>query len=348
MTTPGDVRSGDRLEILFDRALRLPEPARSSLLEHVREEDPEMADELVSLLEVGDLAGGFFDSLGQTLFSGDDGVTDPRELIPQVDPLYGSFVGRYRIDTVLGRGGMGTVYRAVVPGTDEEWALKFLPAFAAASEEVRARFIAEARVTSNVTHPNVSEIIDISQTDDGRLYLVMPFYSGITLSKRLKAEDMGEDEARDWVRQTVAGLGAVHDSGIIHRDLTPGNLIRNGEDRVKILDFGLAKVTDVTLGTGNRPLGTITYMSPEQLTGVEVTYKTDLWSLGVMLFEMIWKRRPFAGSTLVALTQQIRNPSGIEVPDVPADFDPRLADAVRGLLAQSAEVRPELSDLDWI
>ena len=343
-----DVGSGDRLEILFDRASRLPEPARSALLEQVRNEDPDMAAELASLLDAGVEAATFFESLGKTLFSGDDGVTDPRELIPQVDPLYGTFVGRYRIDTVLGRGGMGTVYRAIVPDTDEEWALKFLPAFAATSAEVRARFKAEARVTVDVEHENVCKIIEISETSDGRLYLVMPFYPGVTLKRRLKDGDMAEDEARDWFRQTAAGLSAVHSAGIIHRDLTPGNLIRDADGTVKILDFGLAKVTDITLGTGNRPLGTVTYMSPEQLTGVEVTHKTDLWALGIMLFEMIWRRRPFSGTTLAALTQQIRNPAGVEIPEAPEGYDPRLADVVRGLMAQSPQARPELSSLDWI
>jgi serine/threonine-protein kinase len=350
MSAPG-VLSGDRFEILFDRASRLTEPARGALLDQIREEDPDMADELLSLLEAGDAAGGFFEGLGKSLFSGEDGVTDPRDLIPEVDPLYGTFVDRYRIDTILGRGGMGTVYRAVVPGTDEVWALKFLPAFAAASAEVRARFIAEAKVTSQVSHPNVSEIIDISETEDGRLYLVMPFYPGITLGRRLKATgDAGleSDEVRDWFRQAAAGMRAVHQAAVIHRDLTPGNLIRDASDTVKILDFGLAKVSDVTLGTGNRPLGTISYMSPEQLTGTEIDYRTDLWSLGVILFEMLWGRRPFGGTTLAALTMQIRDPRGAEIPEVPDGADPRLAEVVRGLLAPSAQDRPELADLDWI
>ena len=350
MSTPGAL-SGDRFEILFDRAARLPEPARGALLDQVRLEDPEMADELTSLLEAGQSAAGFFETLGTTLFSGEDGVTDPRDLIPDVDPMYGAIVDRYRVDTIIGRGGMGTVYRAVVPGTDEEWALKFLPAFAAASAEVRARFIAEARATSDISHPNVSRIVDVSETDDGRLYLVMPFYPGVTLSKRLKEvgeAGLPEDETRDWFRQAARGMRAVHDAGVIHRDLTPGNLIRDADEIVKILDFGLAKVSDVTLGTGNRPLGTISYMSPEQLSGAPIDYRTDLWSLGVILFEMIWGRRPFAGTTLAALTMQIRDPAGPTIPEVPPGADPRLVEAVEALLAPAAADRPELGELDWI
>ncbi|MDX1395793.1 MAG: serine/threonine-protein kinase [Gemmatimonadota bacterium] len=356
MTPAPGLQNGGRLELLFERAARLPEPARRELLERVRGEDPALADELMSLLRAGQNARTFFKSLGKTLFSGDDGVTDPRELIPQVDPLYGSFVGKYRIDTVLGRGGMGTVYRAVVPDPDggpgavrdQVWALKFLPAFAATSGEVRRRFIAEARVTSGVVHPNVSRIVEISETEDGRLYLVMPFYPGPTLRARIKTGPLPIDEARDWFRQTAAGLAAVHASGIIHRDLTPGNLIRDADGTVKILDFGLAKVSDVTLGTGNRPLGTITYMSPEQLSGIDIDARTDHWSLGVMLYEMLWGRRPFEGTTLAALTKQIRDPGGVEIPDPPEGVDPRLADLVRRLMSPAAKDRPRLEELDWV
>ena len=155
--------------------------------------------------------------LKQTLFSGEDGVTDPHDLIPQVDPLYGSFVGRYRIDTILARGGMGTVYKAVLPdaGEDEQGviAVKLLPAFAAASPEVRRRFMAEAKVTQGVIHPNVSQILEISETEDGRLYLLMPFYEGPTLQQRLLAGAMPVDETTDWFRQTITGLAVVHEAG---------------------------------------------------------------------------------------------------------------------------------------
>jgi serine/threonine protein kinase len=346
---PG-TNNGERLELLFERASRLPLPAREQLLGQIRGDDPAMADEIVSLLDaVGD-AGDFFETLGRTLFSGEDGVNDPHDLIPQVDPLYGTYVGEYRIDTILARGGMGTVYRAVIPSDREHEvrAIKFLPAFAAASPEVRRRFKAEAEVTQEVVHPNVSQILEISETEDGRMYLLMPCYEGPTLSQRLKRGAIPVEEARDWFRQTIAGLAVVHEAGIIHRDLTPGNLIRHSDGTVKILDFGLAKVTDVTLGTGNRPLGTIMYMSPEQLSGVDITYKTDLWSLGVILFEMLWGERPFKGTTLAALTMEIRNPAGVQMPEVPEGADPRLAEVVRGLMAPAGRDRPELAELGWV
>lgn len=332
----------DRLEVLYDRATRLPRPARAEMLDEVRGTDPALARELDSLLAAGASAGSFFDSLGKTLFSGDEEMTDPRQLIPNVDPLYGSTVGPYRVDTVIGRGGMGTVYKAIHEPTGETRALKFLPALAASAPEIRRRFIAEAGHTRDVKHPNVGRIFEIDETGDGRLYLAMPYYPGATLRQRLKTGALPPDETRDWLRQTAAGLAAVHAAGIIHRDLTPGNLIRDGEGVVKILDFGLAKATDVTLGTGNRPLGTLVYMAPEQLSASEVDYRADLWSLGVILHEMIWGTRPYAASTLSALALLMRDPTPVEIPEAREGVSPDLLDLVRRLLSKSPRERPEL------
>ena len=335
----------DRLEVLYGRATRLPGPARADMLDELRRSEPELARELASLLDAGASAGSFFDSLGKTLFSGDEGMTDPRELIPAVDPLYGTTVGPYRIDTVIGRGGMGTVYKAIHEPTGETHALKFLPALAAASAEIRRRFIAEASHTRGLRHPNVGRIHDIDETADGRLYLSMPFYPGATLRQRLKAGALPPDETRDWLRQTAAGLAAVHAAGIVHRDLTPGNLIRDVEGVVKILDFGLAKATDVTLGTGNRPLGTLVYMAPEQLSASDVDYRADLWSLGVILHEMIWGTRPYQASTLSALALLMRDPAPVEIPAAREGVRPDLLDLVRGLLSKNPDERPELSEV---
>jgi len=332
----------DRLEVLFEQASRLSGGRRAALLDQIRAEDPGTAAELESLLQASESAGGFFESLGKTLFSGDP---DHPEIVPEIDPLYGSHVGEYRIDTVLGRGGMGTVYRALKRDVDEVCALKFLPALAATSPEVRARFIAEARVTARVEHPNVCEISDISETDDGRLYLVMPYYGDVTLKTRLKKGALPVEEALDWFRQTCAGLAAVHAAEIIHRDLTPGNLIRDEAGVVKILDFGLAKVVNVTLGTGNRKLGTVAYMAPEQLLGPQVDHRADLWSLGVILFEMLWGRRPFASERLADQMAEITGAADLAFPELPAGADRSVAEVVRGLMALDPADRPSLADV---
>ena len=338
-STSAGPNSFDRLEVMYDRATRLPTPARGTFLDQVRDKNPALAEELDSLLEASAPASAFFRSLGKTLFSGSEGVDDPRNLIPSVDPLYGSSVGPYRNDTVVGRGGLGVVYRAVHRKTGDVLAIKFLPAYASASEEVRRRFIAEAQVTADVRHPNVGEILDISETEEGRLYLTMPFYEGESLKKRLKRGALPLEEALDWARQACAGLAAVHEAEIIHRDLTPGNILKTTDGVVKLLDFGLAKVADVTLGTGNRPLGTVAYMSPEQLMGDHVDLRTDLWSLGVVLHEMLVGERPFQGRTLSALRAQIADPASIDRPDVP-DLPTRIGGLVASLLSQDREQRP--------
>jgi len=330
-----------RLEVLFDRARRLRGSERRDLLASVEARDPELARELGSLLEAGESAGRFFRSLGESLFSGNED-DDP---LRQIDPLYGTRVGPYRIDTLVGRGGMGVVYRALHGELNEIHALKFLPGHSAASPEIRRRFIAESKLSSRVAHPNVGEIYDVAETEDGRLYLAMPFYDGISLKKRLRSGRMGPDQALDWFGQACLGLAAVHEAGIIHRDITPGNLLRTTDGVVKVLDFGLAKLSDVTMGTGNRPLGTIEYMSPEMLLGRTVDHRTDIWSLGVVLFEMLWGARPFPGRTILEQRAGIVRGKPLVVPPLPEGVDRSLVGLVRRLLSFEPGDRPRLADL---
>jgi serine/threonine protein kinase len=224
-------------------------------------------------------------------------------------------------------------------------ALKFLPGYSAASSEGRRRFIAESKLSSLVEHPNVGEIYDVAETEDGRLYLAMPFYDGVSLKKRLRTGRLAADEALDWFRQACLGLAAVHGAEIIHRDITPGNLLKTADGVVKLLDFGLAKVSDVTMGTGNRPLGTIEYMSPEMLLGRPVDHRTDIWSLGVVLFEMLWGMRPFPGKTMLEHRAHIVRGEPLVVPTPPEGVDESLVGLVRLLLSFEPGDRPRIADL---
>jgi serine/threonine protein kinase len=339
LSVPSSGLNWDRLEALYDRVGSLSSSDRTAFLDQLRGEEPELADRLVSLLLATGSAASFFTSLQKTLFASDDGVEDPADLLPKVDPLFGTMVGPYRIETVVGRGGMGVVYRAVHTELDEPRALKLLPSYATASREARRRFATEARATADVRHPNVGEIYEVGESDGGRLFLAMPFYEGESLKERFRRGALPAEEALDWFRQACAGLAAVHAAGIIHRDVTPGNLLRTSEGVVKLLDFGLAKIAEVTLGTGNRPLGTVAYMSPEQLGGGEVDHRTDLWSLGVVLYEMVAGERPFQGATLSALRGQILDPvaiTGLTLPRVASG----LTELLRCLLPHDPDERP--------
>ncbi len=345
MSEPTPGLDWDLLEALYQRAEGLSSSDRSAFVDRVRGDDPGLADRLESLLGSTASAASLFDSLQKSLFASEDGVDDPVELLPDVDPLFGTMVGPYRIDTVVGRGGMGVVYRALHTELDEVRALKFLPTYATASPEARRRFIAEARVTAEVKHPNVGEIYEVAESDEGRLYLAMPFYEGVSLKTRLRDGPLPPDEALDWFRQACAGLLAIHAVGVLHRDVTPGNLLRTENGTVKLLDFGLAKLADTTLGTGNRPLGTVAYMSPEQLTVDDIDFRTDIWSLGVILFEMLWGRRPFEGSTLSEIKARILEETAVAIPQLPAGADPGLTTLLGRLLARDPAERPDLAEL---
>ncbi len=331
----------DRLEILFERAARLPPEKRGPFIARMRTEDPETARELESLLEASRPAAGFFRSLEGALFAGsEEGV---EASLARIDPLYGTTVGHHRIDRRVGRGGMGVVYRAIEEETGEARALKFLPAHAAASREVRRRFMAEARATADIRHPNVGEILDVFETPDGLPYLVMPFYEGQTLRARLETGRLAPEEAFDWARQACEGLAAIHARDIVHRDLTPGNLFRTTEGVVKLLDFGLAKIADATLGTGSRPLGTMAYMSPEQLAGAPIDGRADIWSLGVVLYEMLTGERPYTGRTVSEVRLAILD-DGRPGPPVD-DLPPAAADLLTRMLARDPSARPPAAEI---
>jgi Tol biopolymer transport system component len=212
---------------------------------------------------------------------------------PQDDPLIGGDVDHYRILGHLGGGGMGVVYQAEDTRLERTVALKFLPPAMTRDVVAKARFLQEARAASALDHPNVCTIYDIGELDDGRLYLAMPAYDGETLKQRIERGPLPVEEAVDIARQVAQGLSKAHRQGFVHRDVKPANLMLTGDGLVKILDFGLAKLAgSAGLTRAGFCVGTPSYMSPEQARG-EVDQRTDLWSLGVVLYEMLTGLLPF-------------------------------------------------------
>ncbi|HET8634585.1 MAG TPA: protein kinase [Gemmatimonadales bacterium] len=285
----GPDRDLDHIEELYERALQLTPPERPAFLEQACDGDTRLLQELRSLLEHREAAETFFRGLA-------DSVTSP---------AIGEQVHQYQLTGILGTGGMGTVYRAHDTRLSRVVALKFLPPYLSANPESRERFLVEARAAAALEHPNVCSIHEIGETTDGRPFIAMACYDGETLKERLRRGPLPPAEALDIAIQLARGLGAAHSRGIVHRDVKPGNIMLTADGTVRLLDFGVAKMADVSLtGPGATP-GTIAYMSPEQTRGDAVGPATDLWSLGVVLYEMLAGVRPFRGGNDRTIIQAI-------------------------------------------
>ncbi len=326
---PSHERPGpDRLEELYERARAMDAAARASFLAEACGGDSRLEQELTSLLTHADPAESFFAGLADAV----------------VSPAVGHRVGHYRLVGILGTGGMGTVYRAHDSRLDRVVALKFLPPHLSAQPEARERFLLEARAAAALEHPNVCGIHEIGDTADGRPFIAMSCYEGETLKERLSRGPLPPAEAVAIAVQLARGLGMAHARGIVHRDVKPGNIMLCADGTVRLLDFGLAKVADVSVTAPGVTPGTIAYMSPEQARGDPVNHLTDLWSLGVVLYEMLSGVRPFRGGNDRAVIQAILHeqpePLQRRLPDAP----PSLPRAVERLLRKTPEDRYPCAD----
>jgi len=255
--------------------------------------------------------------------------------------MIGRAVSHYRIVEKLGGGGMGVVYRAEDTHLGRDVALKFLPPELTRDREARDRFTLEARAASALDHANICTIHDIDETEDGQLFIAMAFYAGETLKARTARGSLGIDEAVGIAGQIAAGLECAHEGGIVHRDIKPANLMITERGEVKILDFGIAKLAgEAGLTRTGSTLGTLAYMSPEQVEGKGVGPATDLWALGVVLYEMLTGSLPFAGGseggTVAAILAREPEAPCIRSPEVP----PGVETLVLDLLAKDPTDRP--------
>ena len=231
--------------------------------------------------------------------------------------MIGQTISNYEILEQLGSGGMGVVYKALDTKLKRDVALKFLPPELSLDEEANQRFMQEAQAASALNHQNVCAIHDIRETDDGRWYIVMQLYDGETLKYRMEGGRLPNDRAVDIIRQIAEGLAAAHKKGIVHRDIKPDNIMVTDEGRVIILDFGLAKLTGgLDLTKTGSTVGTAFYMSPEQVRGENVDARTDLWSLGVVFYQLLTGKRPFEGEYEQAIAYAILNHDPLEATDL--------------------------------
>jgi len=236
--------------------------------------------------------------------------------------MLGQSISQYKILEKLGEGGMGVVYKAQDTKLNRFVALKFLPPHMAASEQDKARFIQEAQSAAALNHPNVCSIIDI-QEHEGNMFIVMEFVDGQTLQE--KKSSLTLKQAIDYAIQIAEGLAAAHEKGIVHRDIKPENIMIRKDGIVQVMDFGLAKLVGVSrLTKAGSTVGTLGYMSPEQVQGQETDHRSDIFSFGVLLYEMITGKSPFTGAHESAILYEVVN---VDVPPpstVKPELDPEL------------------------
>jgi serine/threonine protein kinase len=261
--------------------------------------------------------------------------------------MIGKTVSHYKILEKLGGGGMGIVYKAQDLRLDRLVALKFLPPALTLDVEAKERFIHEAKAASALQHFNICSIHDIDETPDGRMFMIMDCYEGQTLKERLENLPIPLPEALDIAVQIAQGLGKAHEKGIVHRDIKPANIFITKDGVVKIIDFGLAKLgLQTKLTKTGTTLGTVAYMSPEQARGQEVDHRTDIWSLGVVLYEMLTGQLPFKGGYEQAVIYSILNedPESLEKAKLSVPLE--LHQIVHCALQKNAESRyPSASEI---
>src|SRR5215472_8217454 len=267
---------------------------------------------------------------------------------PGVDPFVGRVLSHYRLEEPLGQGGMGLLYRATDLKLARAVVIKLLARHLVSDETAKARFIREARAASALDHPNIATVYEIGEAE-GELFIAMALYDGETLRQRLEKGRLGVKEALDVLRQVALGLEAAHRAGIVHRDIKPANILMTTTGTVKLLDFGLAKLVSDSqpqaMTQAGQTMGTVLYMSPEQLRGGSVDARADLWALGVLAYEVLAGISPFQTDSNAGTVARILHedpPSLTTVPNVP-DW---LAQLVSRLLRKEpAERPPSASDV---
>lgn len=331
MSNTGPAERWRRIEAIFTAALDKPEAERVAFLEMACGDDRVLLDEVASLISAHGRSG-MLEKLAASLAVVGEGT--------RTVPLEGRTVGAYSVKQRVGGGGMGVVHEAHDQRLDRTVALKFLQPQFGADNVAAERFRLEARTVAALEHPNICTVHEIGETEDGLLYLVMPLYEGETVQQRLNRGPLSVEMAVTVAMQVLRGLAKAHARGIIHRDVKPSNVFITSDGAVKLLDFGIAKLADVTLtGSAAGPIGTLAYMSPEQALGAPLDVRTDIWSVGVMLYEMLTGQRPWVNGAAAAMTGALRQPVPTTLRSLRSDVTPELEAAVMKAIERATDQR---------
>ena len=293
-----------RVERLYHAALERGAEGRADFLAEVCSDDEGLRREVESLLSYEEQAESFIESPALEVAAKMMAEEHEATAVP------GQMINHYRVTSLLGAGGMGEVYLAEDTRLGRSVALKFLPAHFTQDKGHLRRFEREARAVATLSHPSVCTIHEVVETEQGRHCIVMEYVEGVTLRELIAQGRMKVGEALDAAIQVASALAAAHVAGIVHRDMKPENIMLRPDGYVKVLDFGLAKLTErqadddakasgrsLVNTTPGLVMGTVAYMSPEQARGLPVDARTDVWSLGVVLYEMVCGQQPFEGAT---------------------------------------------------
>ncbi|MCM3906049.1 MAG: protein kinase [Pyrinomonadaceae bacterium] len=342
-----------KLDALFQEALGLQGEARAAHLTKVCGGDEELRREVESLLAYEDQAENFIESpaleLAAKAMADEHGAT----------VVAGQTINQYKIISPLGAGGMGEVYLADDTRLGRRVALKFLPAHFTQDKGHLRRFEQEARAVAALSHPNVCTIHEVVQTGESRHCIVMEYVEGVTLRERISEGPMKVDEPLEAAIQVASALSAAHAAGIVHRDIKPENVMFRRDGYVKVLDFGLAKLTETkyepldsegetrVLDLKTSPgmvMGTVAYMSPEQARGLPVDARTDIWSLAVVLYEMVAGQQPFDGATATDVIISIAEREPVPLTSCGPEVPIQLELIVKRALAKDREERYQTAE----
>jgi eukaryotic-like serine/threonine-protein kinase len=251
--------------------------------------------------------------------------------------MEGQTVSHYRVREKLGGGAMGVVYKATDTRLKRTVALKFLPPELTRDETAKQRFRQEAEAASALDHPNICTIYDIDETEDGQSFLAMAYYGGGTIKNRIQEGALGVREAVAIAAQVARGLSRAHASGIVHRDVKPANLMMTNDEQVKIVDFGIAKLMGQKgLTKTGSMIGTVAYMSPEQTKGEAADHRSDIWALGITLYEMLTGSLPFAGEHPAVMMAAIQ----MNAPSPLKQLRDHVPDTLERIIARTLEKSP--------
>jgi len=328
-----------RVDVLFSAALARERDQRAAFLAQECKEDDELRKQVEALLAAHEAASNL--ESGPTNLAAaqaDPAQTIGSQVISRRD-FSGRVLSHYRLEELLGKGGMGVVYRATDLKLGRAVAVKLLPPHLVTDESAKARFLREARTASALDHSNIGTIHDVGE-DGEELFIVMALYQGETLKQRLEEGPLRAGEGIEVLRQIGRGLDAAHRAGIVHRDIKPANVMITQEGGIKILDFGLAKLASdaQALTQSGQLLGTLLYMSPEQVKGEPVDARTDLWALGALAYEVFSGVCPFKADSSLATATRIlfeQPPSLATVCGIPM----KLAELVSQLLQKNRSDR---------